>query len=217
MGSPGHEKLGGESVSCSPVRSSADRARRPASPSPQRSERPHRRLVGLTGTNAAGKGEIAAYLASKGYDVFSLSDVIREHLRRRGLEDSRDNLIAAGNALRRRYGADVLAKRVLKKVRGDAVIDSIRNGGEVAYFRRQPGFVLVAVDAPVALRFERARRRGRAESASTVEAFAAKEREEMAGGRAGQQLRRCLESADLTITNDGTRAELKRKVDQCLL
>lgn len=175
------------------------------------------RLIGLTGTNVAGKGEIALYLKSKGYEVLSLSDVIREHLRRRGLGVDRDSLISAGNALRRRYGADVLAKRVMKKVRGNAVIDSIRNNREVAFFRKQPGFVLVAVDAPVELRFKRAKKRGRLESASTLREFIAKGREEMAGGRAGQQLRRCLESADLTIINDGTLAGLRRKVDKCLL
>ena len=175
------------------------------------------RLIGLTGTNAAGKGEVALYLKTKGFEVFSLSNVIREHLRKRGLAASRDNLIAAGNGLRRRYGADILARRVMKRVRGKAVIDSIRNSREVAYLRKQPGFVLAAVDAPVELRFERAKKRGRQESAATLEEFIAKERQEMTGGRAGQQLRRCLESADITIINDGTLAELRRKVDQCLL
>ena len=82
--------------------------------------------------------------------------MIREHLRKRGLDASRDNLIAAGNALRRRYGADILARRVLKKVQGKAVIDSIRNGREVACLKKQPGFVLAAVDAPVEIRFKRA-------------------------------------------------------------
>ncbi len=176
-----------------------------------------RRLIGLTGTNAAGKGTVALYLKSKGYEVFSLSDVIREHLRKRGREITRDNLIAAGNSLRRRYGADILARRVMKNVRSKAVIDSIRNIREVAFLRKQPGFILAAVDAPVELRFARAKKRGRHESASMLEEFAAKEREEMAGGRDGQQLRRCLEAADVTIVNDGTLAELRKKVDQCLL
>lgn len=176
-----------------------------------------RRLIGLTGTNAAGKGEVSLYLKTKGFAALSLSDVIREHLQKRGLDATRDNLIAAGNSLRRRYGADILARRVMKKVRGNAVIDSIRNSREVAFFKRQPGFVLAAVDAPVELRFERAKKRGRQESAATLEEFVAKERQEMTGSRTGQQLGRCLERADVTIINDGTLAELRRKVDQCLL
>ena len=105
----------------------------------------------------------------------------------------------------------------MKRIRGRAVVDSIRNSREVAYLRKQPGFILAAVDAPVELRFRRALKRGRQESAATLEEFAAKERLELAGGRDGQQLRRCLEAADVTIINDGTLAALKRKVDRCLL
>ena len=46
---------------------------------------PHR-LIGLTGTNGAGKGEVAAYLMKKGYAYVSLSDEIRDELRRQGKE-----------------------------------------------------------------------------------------------------------------------------------
>jgi dephospho-CoA kinase len=176
---------------------------------------PHR-LIGLTGTNGAGKGEVAAYLMKKGYGYVSLSDEIRDELRRRGKEVSRDSLIAMGNALRRKHGADVLARRVMKKVKGRTVIDSIRNVREIAFLRRQRGFVLVAVDAPVELRYKRARERGRLESASTLAEFVAKEEVEMAGGTGAQQLGRCLGLADVTIRNDGSLAALHRRIEERL-
>jgi dephospho-CoA kinase len=176
---------------------------------------PHR-LVGLTGTNAAGKGEVAAYLMKKGYAYLSLSDEIRDELRRKGKAIARDSLIAAGNSLRRRYGPDALARRVMKKVTGPTVIDSIRNAREVAFLRRQEGFILVAVDAPLELRYERSRKRGRAESAGTLEEFGAKERKEMAGGTSGQQIRRCLDLADVTIFNDGSLKALHRQIEERL-
>jgi dephospho-CoA kinase len=171
----------------------------------------------LTGTNGAGKGEAAAYLVKKGYAYVSLSGEIREELRRKGKAATRDEMIAAGNALRRRYGADILARRVMKKVKGPTVIDSIRNAGEVAFLRSRGGFILVAVDAPAELRFARVQKRGRAESASTFDEFTAKEKEEMSGGKSGQQLRRCLGLADLTIFNDGTLQSLRRKIKERLL
>ncbi|MEW5901888.1 MAG: AAA family ATPase [Acidobacteriota bacterium] len=174
------------------------------------------RLIGLTGTNSAGKGEVAAYLGKKGYAYFSLSDLIREELRKTGKKATRDNLIAAGNALRRRYGPDILARRVMKKVKGKAVIDSIRNTREAAFLRKQKGFVLVAVNAPVELRYERAKKRGRPESAGSLEEFIAKEKVEMAAGADGQQLRRCLALADVTLMNDGTLAELHRQIGELL-
>ena len=43
-------------------------------------------LIGLTGRNAAGKGEVARYLQKKSFYYYSLSDVIREDIRSRGQE-----------------------------------------------------------------------------------------------------------------------------------
>jgi len=174
------------------------------------------RLIGLTGTNGAGKGEVASYLMKKGYGYVSLSDEIRAVLRRRGQESTRDRLISAGNALRRRYGADILARRAMKKVKSRTVIDSVRNASEVAFLRRQDDFILVAVDAPAELRYAWVQKRGRAESASTLEEFMAKEEEEMTGGRSGQQLRRCLALADVTIVNDGTLESLHCRIEERL-
>ncbi len=180
----------------------------------ERAKRPA--LVGLTGTNGAGKGEVAAYLGKQGYAYLSLSDVLREELAARGLPASRDNLIAVGNELRARFGPDVLARRTMIKVLGPTVIDSIRNPSEVEYLRRREGFVLVSVDAPIELRFARARARGRDESAASLEEFRAKERQEMAGDETGQQIARCMAMADRSVVNDGTLEELWRKVEECL-
>ena len=49
---------------------------------------PRYRLIGLTGTNGAGKGEAAACFAARGYAYLSLSDVIRDELRRDGVPET---------------------------------------------------------------------------------------------------------------------------------
>jgi dephospho-CoA kinase len=172
------------------------------------------RLIGLTGTNGAGKGEAAAFFSARGYAYFSLSDVIREELRARGEAVSRDNLIRTGNELRKRYGPDVLARRTVAKVGGPAVIDSIRNTHEVAYLRSQPGFILLAIDAPAEVRFARVAARGRDESAADLEAFRKKEGQERAGGETSQQLEACMAAADRLILNDGTIPDLHRKLEE---
>jgi len=172
------------------------------------------RLIGLTGTNGAGKGEAAAFFSAKGYAYFSLSDVIREELRARGEAVSRDNLIRTGNELRERCGPDVLARRTVAKVGGPAVIDSIRNTHEVAYLRSQPGFILLAIDAPAEVRFARVAARGRDESATDFEAFRKKEGQERAGGETSQQLEACMAAADRLILNDGTIPDLHRKLEE---
>jgi len=171
------------------------------------------RVIGLTGTNGAGKGEAAAFFATHAFKVFSLSDIIREDLKKKAQPLSRDNMIRAGNTLRRSFGADVLARRTLKRIRGRSVIDSIRNPSEVEHLRTHPGFILLTVDAPAAIRFSRVLKRGRIESASTLEEFSAKEKEEMSADSTSQQLHACMALADHTIINDGTLEDLHRQLE----
>lgn len=172
------------------------------------------RLIGLTGTNGAGKGEVAAYFTKKGYTYFSLSDLIREKLRKEKKEETRDNLIKMGNHMREKYGSDILAKLIMKKLKNKAVIDSIRNPREVEYLRKQKNFILLAIDAPVALRYERVKKRGRQESASTLQEFIEKEAEEMSNREKGQQLHNCMKIADFVVVNDGTLEKLHLKLEK---
>jgi dephospho-CoA kinase len=173
-------------------------------------------FIGLTGTNSAGKGEAAAFFMSRGYGYRSLSDVIRDRLRAEGLAESRDNLIRTGNALRRQGGPDILARLALEGLAPPAVIDSIRNPAEIAHLRTRPGFFLLALDAPVGLRFARALVRGRIESAATLEEFSRKEDEERSSHPEAQQLDACMALADAWVVNDGTIEALHRKLEAFL-
>ena len=173
-------------------------------------------LLGLTGTNGAGKGAAADFFQNNGFSFFSLSDVIREELKGDGLEPSRDNLIKKGNDLRQEFGPDILARRVLERVADKSVIDSIRNPEEIRFLRARENFVLLAIDAPAKLRFERVSKRGRMESASTLEEFIEKEAEEKTQNRKGQQLHICLEMADWTIINDSSLESFHAKLEKFL-
>src|SRR5262245_56918488 len=123
----------------------------------------HPMLIGLTGRNAGGKGEVDEYLKKKSFYYYSLSDVIRDEIRSRGQEPTREALIQVGNELRQKYGAHILAERILSKVEDDKhyIIDSIRNPSEVDAFRGAKHFKLIRVEAPVEARFERIRARKR--------------------------------------------------------
>src|SRR6266480_7098088 len=54
-------------------------------------------IIGLTGKNAAGKGEVAKFLQERGFQFASLSDVLRDELKRRRLSITRDHLTKVGN------------------------------------------------------------------------------------------------------------------------
>jgi len=174
------------------------------------------RIIGLTGTNGAGKGEAALFFRKHGFSSFSLSDLIREELVSEGLEPCRDNLIKKGNDLRQAFGPDILARRVMSRVKEKAVIDSIRNPEEIRFLKSQKSFILLAIVAPAALRFERVKGRGRIESATTLEEFVAKEAEEMTMNEKGQQLHICLEMADWTVVNDGSLDSFYTKLEKFL-
>jgi len=68
--------------------------------------------------------------------------------------------------------------------------------------------VLIGVDAPLPLRFERSRARSRLGDGATLQEFERQEEQENARAETGQQLRRTLALADRVLVNDGTIADL---------
>src|SRR5262245_1929150 len=173
-------------------------------------------VLGITGPNAAGKGEVSGILAARGFSTHSLSDVVREEAAARGLPPEREHLIRIGTLLRREGGAGVLAERMLPRIGARDVVDSIRNPAEVTVLRGIPGFVLVGVEAPARLRFDRSRRRARAGDPESFEAFEERERQENTTDPAGQQLAATFRLADRVLVNDGDLDALRARVDDLL-
>jgi dCMP deaminase len=175
-------------------------------------------LIGLTGRNAAGKGEVARYLQTKSFYYYSLSDVIREEIRSRKEEATRDRLIIVGNELRQRYGASVLAERILTRIEDDKhyIIDSIRNPAEVDAFRAAKHFKLIRVEAPLEVRFRRILSRQRESDPETLEEFIELENREAEGDDTSQNLVKVELMADHTLTNDGSLEKLHAQIDELL-
>ena len=176
-------------------------------------------LIGLTGKNGSGKGEVAKFLKESGYDFYSLSDILRDELLTRDKDVTRENLISIGNELRTNYGAGVLAERVLQKIGPDAhaVIDSIRNPFEVEALRKRKGFCLLSIEADPKIRFERTRARNRENDPKTYEKFLEYEaREAFTNDPTTQQMNRTEAMADAVVENNGTVDELKEQVRQVI-
>jgi len=173
-------------------------------------------VIGLTGTNASGKGEVANYFKKKHFTYHSLSDIIRESAEKSGMEPTRENLISLGNKLRKRYGPAVLARRVKKNLTGKDIVDSIRNIAEIKELKKLPNFVLLGIDAPVSLRFKRSLKRKRAGDDKSLREFILKENRERSTFRTHQQLELCLKKADKKLINNGSIKELQKKVERTL-
>jgi dCMP deaminase len=172
-------------------------------------------ILGLTGRNGSGKGEVAKFLVECGFEYYSLSDVIREEIRKKGQKVTREKLIATGTRLREKNGLSVLAERTIAKLKPDRnyVIDSIRNPEEVRALKKLSDFFLLEIRAPRKIRFERTRKRGRENDPKSLKEFiATEEREFKSGNPASQQLLACERAADARIDNGGDLESLHEKV-----
>jgi len=175
-------------------------------------------IIGLTGTNASGKTTVVKHLVSKHFEHYSLSDILRDELNKRDVEPTRENLIQIGNELRENFGASILADRVkIKFSKSNAVIDSIRNPGEVKSLKQLPNFSLIAVDAPVELRFHRASSRKRVENATNLDEFIDMENREKSIHINHQNISECIQLADFKLQNDNNLEKLYRSINQIIV
>ena len=177
-------------------------------------------VIGLTGRNASGKGEAATFLARKGFHLHSLSDAIREELVNRGVQETRENMIATGRELRERFGPQVLGERIFRKLEPDKnyCVDSFRNPAEIEYFKRNTDFTLIYIDAPQDVRFSRILKRNRSGDPQTLNVFSTLEEEELRNESiTGQQLICCEGMADIRVVNDGDVGEFHRRLSEVVI
>lgn len=177
-------------------------------------------IIGLTGKNGAGKGEIAKYLQERGFHYYSLSDVLRETAQKEGLEVTRDTLVALGNRLRGERGAGALAEAIFSRLDPEKnyIVDSVRHPSEVAVLRRRKDFCLVQIKAPQRLRFERLKLRAREKDPRTFEEFVALEEKEAASSESSdQQLDKAIALADFTLDNAGPLKMVQDQARELLL
>lgn len=177
-------------------------------------------IIGLTGKNGAGKGEVVKFLRERGFHALSLSDVLREEAQRLGQTVERAVLVELGNRLRKEFGAGVLAEQIFARLDPEKnyVIDSIRHPAECQVFRRRRDFALVNVQAPQKLRFERLRQRGRENDPKTFNEFLALEaKEAVSGESSAQQLDQAISLAEATLENGGPLREFHEKIKRLLM
>ncbi len=178
----------------------------------------NKKIIGIVGTQGAGKDTVANFLVEKfGFQHFSLSDIVRDETETRGLEHTRDNWRKTADSLRNKFGNDVFAIKMVKKIKNvDAkgfIITSFRHPGEVSVIRTAcPDFQLISVDAPIELRYERIVQRGKIADSVSLEEFKAQEEAENVSGDVGMRIRETMVLADTKVINttgfDGLKKQL---------
>jgi len=176
-------------------------------------------IIGVCGYQAAGKDTVALYLKEHyGFSHYSLSEVLRDILRKKGREINRDTLTFYGNFFREKYGADFLAREVLKHLKRPAVITSIRNLAELKILSKEEDFLAIFIDAPVKLRYERAIARNReGEAHLSLAEFIEKEKREESEKNTSQQLHLLKNHCQVVFDNSGSKEELFSQIDKLLI
>lgn len=181
------------------------------------------KVIGLTGPSSGGKDTVAKLLEKKGFKVAILSDKIQEEGKRRGekVPLGREQLQDLGNELRREYGDNVLALRVLNDDYNEGVplvIDGLRNPAEIDAIRMfAKNVLIIGIRADVGKRAEWAMLRSREGEALTEEEFKRLDKREFSERSGGEmQLQVCWDMADIKIENNGTLKDLERKLETYL-
>lgn len=160
-------------------------------------------LIGIAGSFASGKDTVAHALeADYGFTHVSTGDMVREAAMRERGSIERPVLFEVADEHRHRDGAGVFVVHALEKSR-PLVITGIRSLGE-AKALKQAGGILLFIDAPAKVRYERMQARHRdAETELTLEQFEANEHKEWHSGEtdADFNLRDVKAMADVVMDN----------------
>jgi len=175
-------------------------------------------IIGITGTLGAGKGTIVDYLENqKGYNHYSVRSYLIEEFERRGLENNRDNMVLVANELRAKNSPSFIIEELYKQALAagkTAVIESIRTPGEVEFLKKQGKFILLAVDADPKVRYERIFIRQSSTDKVDYNTFLANEKREFTSTDPNKQnLKKCIEMADLVLMNDDTVEDLYKQLE----
>ena len=181
-------------------------------------------IIGITGTNGAGKGEVVRYLVEeKGFTHFSVRDEITAEIERRGLVADRPTLNEVGTDLRATHGPDYFIKlfvqRALEEGIENIAIESIRSPIEAKTLRSLGG-KLIVVDADLETRYNRVVLRGAATDKVSFEEFCAQQEREMTSedptNPAKMDIRAVIEQADVHLQNNGLLQDLYTEIDTTL-
>ncbi|MDI3502191.1 MAG: hypothetical protein PWR13_1210 [Archaeoglobi archaeon] len=145
-----------------------------------------------------------------------MGDVVRDEAKKHGIPMTSEDVGKFADELRKKYGEDIIARLcipIIRDISSDVIIDGIRSMAEVERFRKEFGgdFILIGIEADERTRYERARKRRRADEVRSFEDFLKREEREKKWG-----IEKAMENADLIIENNGTLEEFHEKIREVL-
>jgi len=161
-------------------------------------------VIGLCGSYYSGCTTVANFLTSNhGYRAIKLSDKVAEIASASGLDCSDKKVLQdTGNKIREEHGNDFLAEWAIGQIEESdkfVVLDAIRNVAEIIALRKQyANFFLIGITADYDVRRERAR----SDNVSEANFDAVDRRDIGEDSIHGQQVRLCMDFADVVLRNN---------------
>ncbi len=177
-------------------------------------------IIGITGTNGAGKGTVVDYLSKqKGFTHYSVREFLIQEIEKRGMVVDRPAMRQVANEMRKQRGPSYVVEELLERAGtevGNVVIESIRTTGEAELLKSR-GALLWAVDAERKTRYERTLKRWSETDKISFELFCEYEDREMASTESwDMNVFEVMKMADQVFTNNGTPEELFAQVEEVL-
>jgi len=134
----------------------------------------------------AGKSTIADGLKPKGYDIINMGNAVREEVKKRNLEPTRDNLGKLMLELREKNGPGAIAELVKSQIESSTakviLIDGLRSNDEIQVLRKFGNVKLLAIHASTDTRFNFLQKRGRSDDPQTKDHFEERDNRELGVG-----------------------------------
>jgi dephospho-CoA kinase len=176
-------------------------------------------LIGITGTDGAGKGTVVDYLVEKkGFIHCSARALWVDELAHRGVEATRANMRLIGNEMREKYGNDFVVAFYLEKIKKgglqNVIIESIRTVAEAETLKANGG-ILFAVDAEQKIRYTRVQGRRSETDKVSFEDFVSHEVLEANDPNPhGMQKQKVMQMADHTLLNNTSVSDLHARIEE---
>jgi len=174
------------------------------------------KVIGIVGYPASGKSEFSCIAEDKGIPVIVMGDIIRECTKSHGLELTDANIGKTACELRKEMGMDAVAVLTAEKIKGIntnlVIIDGIRGGSEVSYFRKVfENFILICIKSDFSVRLARLKLRNRSDDFATEDFLHNRDERENSYG-----LKEAIAMADIEIMNNNDRRAYQIRIKRIL-
>jgi dephospho-CoA kinase len=170
----------------------------------------------------SGKGAVQYFLVDRGFEYIRNTEPIFEEGQKRKMDMSnRQNWLDIIVQMRKKKGADILAKEASKKIDEESryVIAPIRHPIDIKYLKKKYNALIIYVDAPLLTRYKRTflSESGRG---MTKDEFLKKDASECSPTGSDKEylphISACKKLADEIISNDGSLNDLNSQLEKIL-